>query len=644
MSDEKEKQFEPYVKDDERKPEFTVTSVLSGILLAVLFGASNAYLGLKAGMTVSASIPAAVLGMGIIRVICRKKSILESNMIQTIGSAGESLAAGVIFTVPAIFIWAQEGKTAMPGILEIAGISLAGGILGILFMIPLRKALIVREHGRLPYPEGTACSKVLLAGEEKKNESSYVFLPMGIAAGAKWITDGLKIASGEVNIALRSMRTQFGVSVSPALAGVGYICGFRIAALMFAGGVSAWLVLIPLIGIFGGNTMLYPAEVPVYELFRTKGAAGIWNNYIRYIGAGAVAAGGMISLLHSLPTLAGIFRDSIRELAKKEAPEDGKNRTNRELSMRWIIVIIVSVMAMLVLLPSVPVGITGACLIVVFGFFFAVVAARMAGLVGSSNNPISGMTIATLLLSAGILKLSGNTGIEGMLGAMAIGSVIAIIAAIAGDTSQDLKTGYLLGATPKKQQIGEMAGVIVSSLCIGGVLYLLNAAWGFGSEELAAPQATLMKMIVEGVMGGRLPWSLIFTGVFIAIVAQLLSVPVLPFAIGLYLPVQTSACIMLGGILRAFTEKRKQSVSRGILCSSGLIAGEGLMGVLLAVFELIPYKNGTLAEWFGNWKVGNAGWAGGLLVLTGLVLTILISSRRQGDQDSYRLTRGEGNG
>lgn len=644
MSDEKENQFEPYVKDDERKPEFTVTSVLSGILLAVLFGASNAYLGLKAGMTVSASIPAAVLGMGIIRVICRKKSILESNMIQTIGSAGESLAAGVIFTVPAIFIWAQEGKTAMPGILEIAGISLAGGILGILFMIPLRKALIVREHGRLPYPEGTACSKVLLAGEEKKNESSYVFLPMGIAAGAKWITDGLKIASGEVNIALRSMRTQFGVSVSPALAGVGYICGFRIAALMFAGGVSAWLVLIPLIGIFGGNTMLYPAEVPVYELFRTKGAAGIWNNYIRYIGAGAVAAGGMISLLHSLPTLAGIFRDSIRELAKKEAPEDGKNRTNRELSMRWIIVIIVSVMAMLVLLPSVPVGITGACLIVVFGFFFAVVAARMAGLVGSSNNPISGMTIATLLLSAGILKLSGNTGIEGMLGAMAIGSVIAIIAAIAGDTSQDLKTGYLLGATPKKQQIGEMAGVIVSSLCIGGVLYLLNAAWGFGSEELAAPQATLMKMIVEGVMGGRLPWSLIFTGVFIAIVAQLLSVPVLPFAIGLYLPVQTSACIMLGGILRAFTEKRKQSVSRGILCSSGLIAGEGLMGVLLAVFELIPYKNGTLAEWFGNWKVGNAGWAGGLLVLTGLVLTILISSRRQGDQDSYRLTRGEGNG
>lgn len=644
MSDEKEKQFEPYVKDDERKPEFTVTSVLSGILLAVLFGASNAYLGLKAGMTVSASIPAAVLGMGIIRVICRKKSILESNMIQTIGSAGESLAAGVIFTVPAIFIWAQEGKTAMPGILEIAGISLAGGILGILFMIPLRKALIVREHGRLPYPEGTACSKVLLAGEEKKNESSYVFLPMGIAAGAKWITDGLKIASGEVNIALRSMRTQFGVSVSPALAGVGYICGFRIAALMFAGGVSAWLVLIPLIGIFGGNTTLYPAEVPVYELFRTKGAAGIWNNYIRYIGAGAVAAGGMISLLHSLPTLAGIFRDSIRELAKKEAPEDGKNRTNRELSMRWIIVIIVSVMAMLVLLPSVPVGITGACLIVVFGFFFAVVAARMAGLVGSSNNPISGMTIATLLLSAGILKLSGNTGIEGMLGAMAIGSVIAIIAAIAGDTSQDLKTGYLLGATPKKQQIGEMAGVIVSSLCIGGVLYLLNAAWGFGSEELAAPQATLMKMIVEGVMGGRLPWSLIFTGVFIAIVAQLLSVPVLPFAIGLYLPVQTSACIMLGGILRAFTEKRKQSVSRGILCSSGLIAGEGLMGVLLAVFELIPYKNGTLAEWFGNWKVGNAGWAGGLLVLTGLVLTILISSRRQGDQDSYRLTRGEGNG
>ncbi|MDD6207105.1 MAG: oligopeptide transporter, OPT family [Clostridiales bacterium] len=620
--------FEPYIKDEEKKPEFTVTSIVSGILLAVLFGASNAYLGLKVGMTVSASIPAAVLGMGIIRVLCKRKSILESNMIQTIGSAGESLAAGVIFTVPAIFIWAKEGRTHTPGILEIAGIALAGGILGILFMIPLRKALIVREHERLPFPEGTACSKVLMAGEENKNESSFVFLPMGIAAAAKWITDGLKLASGEVNVVLRSLGTEFGVSVYPALSGVGYICGVRISAIMFAGGVFAWLVLIPLIGIFGGNTILYPADIPVYEIWNTKGAAGIWNDYIRYIGAGAVAAGGMISLIKSLPMLVGIFRDSMKALTGKKTEGMKEGRTSQELSMKVIVGIIVLVAAFLIVTPQIPVGITGTILILIFGFFFAVVAARMAGLVGSSNNPISGMTIATLLLSAGILKLSGNTGIGGMLSAMAIGSVIAIIAAIAGDTSQDLKTGYLLGATPKRQQIGELIGVIVSALTIGGVLYLLNAAWGFGSKELAAPQATLMKMIVEGVMGGKLPWSLIWIGVFIAITAQLLAVPILPFAIGLYLPVQTSACIMIGGLLRAYTEKRGLSVSRGILCSSGLIAGEGLMGVLLAVFELIPFQQGTLAEWFAIGTRFHTGWIGGILVLLGLTGTILVCVRK----------------
>lgn len=631
MSDQKDtkKQFEPYIKDEEEKPEFTVTSILSGVLLAVLFGASNAYLGLKVGMTVSASIPAAVLGMGIIRVLCRRKSILESNMIQTIGSAGESLAAGVIFTVPAIFIWAGEGKTNTPGILEIAGIALAGGILGILFMIPLRKALIVREHGRLPFPEGTACSKVLMAGEENKNESSFVFLPMGIAAVAKWITDGFKIAAGEVNVAIRSLRTEIGVSVYPALAGVGYICGLRISSIMFAGGIFAWLVLIPLIGIFGENTILYPAEITVYEVWNTKGASGIWNDYIRYIGAGAVAAGGLISLIKSLPMLVGIFRDSMKALTGKKTEAIQEGRTSQELSMKIIVGIIVLIIAMLVFMPQIPVGITGSLLILVFGFFFAVVAARMAGLVGSSNNPISGMTIATLLLSAGVLKVSGNTGISGMLSAMAVGSVIAIIAAIAGDTSQDLKTGYLLGATPKKQQIGELIGVIASALSIGGVLYLLNAAWGFGSQELAAPQATLMKMIVEGVMGGKLPWSLIWIGVFIAITAQLLSVPILPFAIGLYLPVQTSACIMIGGILRAFTEKKKWSVSRGILCSSGLIAGEGLMGVLLAVFELIPFRHGTLAEWFAIGSGYDTGWVGGVLVLLGLIGTILVCVKKR---------------
>ena len=617
------KEWKPYISADKTVPEFTLTSVLSGLVLAVIFGAANAYLGLRVGMTVSASIPAAVIGMGIIRGIFRKNSVLEGNMIQTIGSAGESLAAGAIFTMPALFLWSSEGLIDTPSIQEIALLGLFGGILGVLFMVPLRRTLIVQEHGVLPYPEGTACAKVMLAGEEGGQGASKVFLGMGIGAGIKFLIDGLKIASGTLHVEITRLRTAVSTEVYPALLSVGYICGVRISSFLFAGGILGWLVLIPVIGIFGSETILFPGTVSIEEIWREGGASALWSNYIRYIGAGAVAAGGIISLIKTFPLIVKTFRESI--LGLKNTKEQGSLlRTDRDIRTSYILGGILLVILLIAILPSVPVHLPGAVLIALFGFFFAVVSARMVGLVGSSNNPVSGMAIATLLVSTLLLKKAGYTGAEGMVGAIAIGSVICIIAAMAGDTSQDLKSGFLLGATPVRQQIGELLGTVVSALTIGAVMYLLDRAWGFGTEELAAPQATLMKMIVEGVMGGRLPWELVFIGVFLAVVVEILRIPVLPVAIGLYLPLELSACIMIGGAARWIVERKnyaddsakEKSVSGGILCCSGMIAGEGIAGVLLAVFALIPVGNRVFSDVLaGAGNVIRLGQAGGILIL-----------------------------
>ena len=560
-----------------------------GIILAVVFGAANAYLGLRVGMTVSASIPAAVISMGVIRVIMRKNSILESNVVQTIGSAGESLAAGAIFTLPALFLWAAEGKMDKPGIAEITIIALLGGLLGVFFMVPLRNALIVKEHGTLPYPEGTACAEVLLAGEEGGANASTVFAGLGIAAGFKLFIDGLKIVPSEVNVPqVKGFAGTVGTQIYPAVMSVGYICGPRISSYMFSGGLISWLVLIPLIVLFGSEMILYPGTAPIGELFAEGGASAIWSNYIKYIGAGALAAGGIISLIKSLPLIVRTFRDALKSM-KGGLGSDSNARTAQDLSMKFILFAILVLTLLVWLVPAIPVTLVGAIIVVIFGFFFATVSSRMVGLVGSSNNPVSGMAIATLLFATIILKITGDVGAHGMQGAIAIGSIICIVAAIAGDTSQDLKTGYLLGATPKKQQIGEVLGVVSSAFAIGGVLYLLDAAWGYGSEELGAPQAMLMKMIIEGVMDGNLPWGLVFTGVFLAIVVEILGIPVLPFAIGVYLPVQLNACIMVGGLLRLGVEKYSEKkankdaiVNDGVLFCSGMIAGEGLVGILLA--------------------------------------------------------------
>lgn len=588
-------EFKPYIPANKIVPEFTVTSVLIGIILAVVFGAANAYLGLLVGMTISASIPAAVISMGIIRIILRRDSILENNLVQTIGSAGESLAAGAIFTLPALFLWAKEGKMDYPSILTIFLIALFGGILGVCFMVPLRQALIVEEHGTLPFPEGTACAEVLLAGEEGGSKSGAVFSGLGIAAFYKLVADGLKLFPSEIGYAFKGYAgSQIGIQVLPSLAGVGFICGPKISSYMLAGGALSWFVLMPAIALFGADATIYPGTETISAILADpeQGPGGLWTNYIKYIGAGAVAAGGVISLIKTFPLIIRTFKQAVSSMGKKHQDKNVL-RTQQDLPMSVLLILIAAIVILIWLIPTFPVNPIGSLIIVIFGFFFASVSSRMVGLIGSSNNPVSGMAIATIIIATVLLKVTGTDGVTGMVGAIAIGGVICIIAAIAGDTSQDLKTGFIVGATPKKQQIGEMIGVVVSAAAIGGVLYLLNEAWGYGTDQIPAAQATMMKMLVEGIMEANLPWALILIGVCIAIVVEILKVPVMPFAVGMYLPFSLSAGIMAGGAVRWIVERvkgsdeeKKERADRGVLFTSGLIAGEGIMGIVLAVLAV----------------------------------------------------------
>ena len=590
--DNKESEFKPFVSADRVMPEFTGTSIILGIILAIVFGGANAYLGLRVGLTVSASIPAAVISMGVIRMIMKKESILENNMVQTIGSAGESLAAGAIFT------------------------------------LPLRKALIVKEHGVLPYPEGTACAEVLIAGEEGGAAAGTVFAGLGIAALYKFIADGVKLFPSEVDWAFKKYDgAGVGMDVLPALAGVGFIVGPTISAYMFSGGIVAWFILMPLIKQFGGDMVLFPSTDPISAM----DTWGLWGSYIRYIGAGAVATAGMISLIKSLPLIVKTFAENLKSLTNKEEMAGSLDRTGKDLDFKWVAVILVIALGILIFWPTIPIGVGPALLILVFGFFFATVSSRMVGIVGSSNNPVSGMAIATLLFSTIVLKATGNTGSAGMVTAIMIGTVICIVAAMAGDMSQDLKTGYIVGATPYRQQYGEVIGSIASGLAIAGVLYLLNTAWGFGGQELPAPQATLMKMVIEGVMDANLPWGLVFVGAFFAICIEILKIPAMPVAIGLYLPIHLSAGLMVGGIVRLILEKKKfkkeedreKVISSGVIYASGMIAGEGLVGILLAALAIIPIGQSTLGEVIdisGSFSIGQIG---ALIAFALLLLSIL---------------------
>lgn len=563
---------------DGKKREITVTSVVLGVLLAVVFGAANAYLGLRVGLTVSASVPAAVISMGVMRFMLRRDSILENNMVQTIGSAGESLAAGAIFTMPALFLWAQErpAEFSAPSLVSITVIALAGGLLGVLMMVPLRRPLIVEEEKTLLYPEGRACADVLKAGEAGAKHAKTVFFGLGAGALVKFVTGWLKWIPEGFLWPVRSVRGALGLDVSPAILGVGYIVGPKVASLLLGGALLGWMVLLPVIA----------SHVPEARAMWDAGNVdGVWRTYVRYVGAGAIATGGLFSLMRSMPLFVRTFRASASRKARQD--EGG-----RDLPMRFVLGGIVCVAAFIWAAPAVPAGFLGAVLIALFGFFFAAVSARMVGLVGSSNNPISGMTIATLVVASLAIKASGAAGAAGMTAAIAIGSVVCIVAAIAGDTAQDLKTGRILGATPWKQQVGEFIGVVAAALAIGGVLVLLHKAWGFGSKSISAPQATLMKVIVEGMMGDGLPWDLLASGAGLAVALTLLRVPVMPVAIGIYLPIGLNVSIFAGGAIRWLVERRRgaavsASEDSGTLFSAGLIAGEGLCGILLAILALL---------------------------------------------------------
>ena len=568
-------QTNPEVKS---KRELTPTALILGVILAVVFGAANAYLGLRVGLTVSASVPAAVVSMAVLRFVLRRDSILENNMVQTIGSAGESLAAGAIFTLPAIYLWAEERpmEFSAPEMLSVTLIALAGGLLGVLLMVPLRRPLIVEDKA-LTYPEGVACADVLKAGEAGAKHARNVFVGLGAGAAVKTVTGGLKWIPENFLFPVHGIRGALGFDVSPALLGVGYIVGTKVSTLLFGGTLFGWLVLLPILAV------AIPGAGSAWDV---QSAQHIWKNYVRYVGVGAIAMGGFISLVRSLP----VFIQAFKPVKGNARGESGSEESRRDLPMRLVAGGVAFLVLFIWLVPAIPVSFLGAVLIALFGFFFATVSARMVGLVGSSNNPISGMTIATLVVATLALRETGTAGAAGMVAAIAVGSVVCIVAAIAGDTAQDLKTGNILGATPWKQQTGEVIGVIASSLAIGGVLILLHRAWGFGSDAISAPQAMMMKSIVEGIMGDGLPWGLIAGGAVFAVVLTIFRVPVMPVAIGMYLPVGLGVTMFVGGLLRWFVDWRRGGNASGedsvTLLSAGLIAGEGLCGILLAIFAL----------------------------------------------------------
>ncbi|MDU4696209.1 MAG: oligopeptide transporter, OPT family [Paenibacillus sp.] len=579
--------FVPYVSASRSLPELTVVAVVLGIILAVVFAAANAYLGLKIGLTVSASIPAAVISLAVLRGVFRRKSILENNIVQTMTTAGEAVAAGAIFTLPALYMWDLNPSQKM-----VSFIVLVGGFLGVAMMVPLRRLLIVNEHETLPYPEGTACAEVLVSGETGGRSARMVSLGFVVGGLVKALGDGFMLFKTEIETAVFRFRNAvIGMDTYPALLGVGYIIGPRIAGQMLAGGILAWLVLIPMIGFFGAGSTgaIAPSLTPIPEL----DAWGIWGDYIRYIGAGAVAAGGLITLVKTLPMLFSSLRATVKGLMQRSASNEKTtlDRTNRDIPGGWVFAIIAVLIVLLAFDPITNVGMIGAIAIALFGFLFVTVASRIVGLVGSSSSPVSGMTIATLLIVTFLYKLTGMSGMTGMVTSLTVGAIVCVALAVAGDISQDLKTGYLVGGTPWKQQVAMMIGVLVSGLVIGFILNVLNSTYGLGSEQLSAPKAVLMRLIVEGIMSENLPWDLIFIGAASAVVFEFLGLNSLTVAVGIYLPVHISTPIMVGGLVRwivGFFSRKNESllksrVETGTLLASGLIAGESLIGVVIAI-------------------------------------------------------------
>jgi len=646
-------EYQPYVPAEVEMREFTLRAVIIGVLVGVVFGAANAYLGLKVGLTVSASIPAAVMGVAFFRVL-KGGTILEGNMVQTVGSAGESLAAGVIFTLPALFIFGMS-----PSQLLIFTLASLGGLLGVLFMIPLRRYLIRDEHGKLPYPEGTACAEVLAAGDTGGAKARLLFSGLGVGAIYQYFVNNnaLSLWRGDPSFRIRGYpKAEFGIDATPELLGVGYIIGPRISAILFMGSAVSWLVLIPLIATFGASagTPLYPETE---ALIRDMEPGDIWNRYIRYVGAGAVAFGGIITLVRALPTIVGSFRMGIRGI-RESADQSEIKRTERDLSFTTVLVGALGIAVILALLPAsfAPAGVLGAILMVIFSFFFVTVSSRIVGLVGTSSNPVSGMTIATLLLTALLYVALGrteNTAVDPRMGILLVGAIIAISAAIAGDTSQDLKTGFLLGATPRRQQIGEMIGVLTAATVMGSVLMVLHGGIGIGTEELPAPQATLMALVIEGVVNADLPWALVVAGIFLAAMFEMVGLPSLVVAVGLYLPLSLMSPILVGGVVRLLIEKRhaaridvlREKRENGVLFASGLIAGAALVGVIIAGLVFFGEQSALISA-FQTAVTGvtdGAGTAVSLIVFGALAGSLWYVAERahSGDEVTEDLRRAE---
>lgn len=583
--------FKPYIASKAHVPEFSARAIVLGLILGLIFAIANTYLGLKVGITVTASIPAAVLSLGILKLFFKRTSILEHNLVQTIASVGEGLAAGVIFTVPALFLLGEA-----PSAGRIFLLSALGGILGVLFMIPMRRYIIVQEHGKLPFPEGTACAEILKAGENSHGSAKLAIT--GIITGAAYkILGGILHLWNEVPtyIIKPFQRTQFSMDCTPALLGVGFIIGPRIAAVLFAGGVLAWGIFIPLIKMFGsGGATIFPSLIPIAEMTATD----IWSKYVRYIGAGTVATGGLFSLFKIAPMIGKTLKVGFGELFQGAKDPNHLPRTDRDISLRWLILGSLAIILTLWLFPGLPMNLLTILILIVLGFFFVAVTSLTVGIVGSTSNPVSGMTITTLLITCLIFVALGWTERMFLIAALTMSVVANVAIALAGTTSQDLKTGYILGATPRTQQISEILGVMLPALFIGGTLFLLNKAYGFGNAELPAPQGTMMAMVAQGVISGDIPFTLVTIGVLIGLVLELVRLPVLPFAIGLYLPLSLSSGIMVGGVASFLVShfskgriKADAAKDRGILAASGLVAGDACMGVVIALLSILGWVN-----------------------------------------------------
>ncbi len=589
--------FKPHIASQTHIKEFTLRAVILGVILGLVFAIGNAYLGLKIGTTISASIPAAVFSMAILRFFRTKATILENNLVQTIASVGEALAGGAIFTLPALFLIGEH-----PPISRIFLLSALGGILGILFMIPMRRYIIVHEHGTLPFPEGTACAEILKSGEEGTTKAFMAGIGMITGVFYKILTSMLFLWNEVPSWTLSFFqRTIISMDCTPALMGVGYLVGPRISSVLFAGGALGWLILIPLIKLFGtGTEIIYPSEIPIFQMT----ADDVWSFYIRYIGVGAVAAGGIFSIFKIIPVLKKTLHMSFKELFQGPPAEHTVKRVDRDISLRWLILGSVAIIMVLWLFPGLPMNFLTICLLIVFGFFFVAITSLTVGIIGSTSNPVSGMTITTLLITCLVFLGLGWTERIYMISALTMGVVTCIAIALASTTSQDLKTGFLLGATPKWQQIGEIIGILLPALAIGGTLYLLDAVYGFGTKQMPAPQGTMLALIATGIMHGNIPITLVLSGVVLAALLALLKIPVLPFAMGLYLPFALSTGMLMGGIVHYFINRSthyEKIQTRGILAASGLVAGDAVTGVIIALLTVLGCIPTSKAPFFSDW-------------------------------------------